>query len=242
VPPTPDPVYRAPAGPVVSQPDEVDLPAARVGEPEPGGSSAVAAAPASHPAPSSETSVATPHRPARTPEGKVAASHPSPDADAPTGSTAAQREGTSPGRRVLRRRVRLVRRQLGPGPYLDYDGELLAQLAAHGSASAFVADPARAEAVRREAPGCPVHTNPDAIPAGVFRGVLAVTAEPPDAATLATWRRVLIPDAGRVLLIGVAPESPGAAGFTVRWTGRERWRSGPAVVVLEVAPGRMIEP
>jgi hypothetical protein len=164
----------------------------------------------------------------------------------PTGSadraSGAARERMSPTRRVLRRRVRLVRRHLGHGPYLDYDGELLTLLAAHGSASALVADPGRAEAVRRGAPGCPVHTNPDAIPAGVFRGVLAVTAEPPDTATLATWRRVLVPDRGRVLLIGAAPASPGAAGFTVRWTGRERLRSGAAVVLLEAAPGRMIEP
>jgi SAM-dependent methyltransferase len=133
--------------------------------------------------------------------------------------------------RQLRRRVRLARRHLGPGPYLDYGcghGELLALLAACGSATGFVADPALAELARAAAPGCPVHTNPDALPAGVFRGVLAVTAAPPDAATLATWRRVLAPG-GRALLVGAVPRQP--LGFTVRWIGQERWRGAPAAVL-----------
>ena len=146
--------------------------------------------------------------------------------------------GEPPSRWTLRRRVRLVRRHLGSGPYLDYGGKLLAPLAARGSASAFVPDPTRAEAVRRAAPGCPVHTNPDAIPAGVFRGVLAVTSAQPDEATLATWRRVLVPEGGRVLVVGAEPGP--ATGFTRRWAGRERWRSGVAVVVLEAQPERMI--
>ena len=96
---------------------------------------------------------------------------------------------------LLRRRVRLVRRHLGPGPYLDYGcgrGELLALLATRGSVTGFVPEPALAELARTAAPGCPVHTNPDALPAGVFRGILAVTTTPPAAATLATWRRVLV--------------------------------------------------
>ena len=133
--------------------------------------------------------------------------------------------------RQLRRRVRFARRHLGPGPYLDYGcgrGELLGLLAARGSAAGFVADPTLAELARAAAPGCPVHTNPDALPAGVFRGVLAVTAAPPDAATLATWRRVLAPG-GRALLVGAVPRQP--LGFTVRWIGQERWRGAPAAVL-----------
>jgi SAM-dependent methyltransferase len=142
-----------------------------------------------------------------------------------------------PTPRLLRRRVRLARRHLGPGPYLDYGcgrGELLAFLADWGSAAGFAADPALAELARTAAPGCPVHTNPEALPASVFRGVLAMTTTPPDAVTLATWRRVLVPR-GRVLVVGVAPDH--AEGFALRWAGREGWRRGVAVVVLEAAAG-----
>ena len=138
---------------------------------------------------------------------------------------------------LLRRRVRLVRRHLGPGPYLDYGcgrGELLALLATRGSVTGFVPEPTLAELARTAAPGCPVHTNPDALPAGVFRGILAVTTTPPAAATFATWRRVLVAR-GRVLVVGAAPDRPD--GFVTRWAGREGWRRGAAVVVLQAAEG-----
>jgi len=178
------------------------------------------------------------------------------------------------GRGALRRRVRLVRRHVGPGPYLVFGsgvfgsgdlgssdvgpGALLALLAAHGSASGFVADGGLADLARRAAPGCPVHTIPDAIPSGVFRGVVAAglqqgdtppvrpqqgdipPIQPPDDATLALWRRVLVRD-GRVLLMGggdVAPERLRAAGFKLRWAGREYWRFGPPVVVIQSLPAR----
>lgn len=140
-------------------------------------------------------------------------------------------------RRALRRRLRLVRRHLGPGPYLDFGcgrGDLLALLAAHGSASGYEADAELAERARRAAPGCPVHTNAAAIPPGVFRGVLAPSR--PDDATLALWRRVLARQGGRVLLVGegdTPSERLAAAGFAVCWEGREHWRTGPAVVVLQ---------
>ena len=133
--------------------------------------------------------------------------------------------------RRLRGRVRLVRRHLGPGPYLDYGcgrGDLLALLATRGSATGFVVDPVLAELARAAAPGCPVHTNAESLPAGVFRGVLAVTTTPPDAATLATWRRVLVPG-GRALLVGAVPDQP--HGFAVRSIGHERWRGAPAAVL-----------
>ena len=85
-----------------------------------------------------------------------------------------------------------------------------------------------AELAHAAAPGCPVHTNAESLPAGVFRGVLAVTTTPPDAATLATWRRVLVPG-GRALLVGAVPDQP--HGFAVRWIGHERWRGAPAAVL-----------
>ena len=133
--------------------------------------------------------------------------------------------------RRLRGRVRLARRHLGPGPYLDYGcgrGDLLALLATRGSATGFVVDPVLAELARAAAPGCPVHTNAESLPGGVFRGVLAVMTTPPTAATLATWRRVLVPG-GRVLLVGAVPDRP--HGFAVRWIGYERWRGAPAAVL-----------
>ena len=136
-----------------------------------------------------------------------------------------------PDARVSRRRVRFVRRRLGPGPYLDYGcgrGDLLALLAARGSVTGFVLDADLAELARTSAPGCPVHTNPEALPVGVFRGVLAVTTTPPDAVTLATWRRVLVPG-GRALLVGAVPQRP--HGFATRWSGHERWRGAPAAVL-----------
>ncbi len=153
------------------------------------------------------------------------------------GTSAARADLGYAARRELGRRVRLVRRHLGPGPYLDFGcgrGALLALLAAHGSASGFVTDAALADIARRAAPGCPVHTTPDAIPSGVFRGVLAPAG--PDDATLALWRRLLVRSGGRVLMVGdgdVAPDRLAGAGFRVRWEGREHWRFGPAVVVLE---------
>jgi SAM-dependent methyltransferase len=133
--------------------------------------------------------------------------------------------------RRLRGRVRLVRRHLGPGPYLDYGcgrGDLLALLATRGSATGYVVDPVLADLARAAAPGCPVHTAAESLPAGVFRGVLAVTTTPPAAATLATWRRVLVPG-GRALLVGAVPHQP--HGFVVRWIGHERWRGAPAAVL-----------
>jgi SAM-dependent methyltransferase len=149
----------------------------------------------------------------------------------PDSAHATASPGVEPAR-LLRRRVRLARRHLGPGPYLDYGcghGALLVLLAARGSATGFVADPTVAELARTAAPGCPVHTHPEALPSGVFRGILAVTTTPADPATLATWHRVLVPR-GRVLVVGVVADRPD--GFTPLWAGREGWRSGAPVVVL----------
>lgn len=143
--------------------------------------------------------------------------------NAATRSDGAAPQGTP---REVRRRIRLVRRHLGPGPYLDYGCALLAPLSTRGSVTGFVADPALAELARTAAPGCPVHTNPEALPVGLFRGLVAATA--PDPAALTTWRRVLVPG-GRALVLGAVPHR--LDGFTVRWTGREGWRGGPAVVL-----------
>jgi SAM-dependent methyltransferase len=145
----------------------------------------------------------------------------SPDPDPPPVPAAAER-------RALRRRVRAVRRWLGPGPYLHAGcggGALLAELARHGSVSGVEPDRAMAEAARRTAPGCPVHHRVDAFPAGIFRGVIV------DTATGATGdlAGVLAPG-GRVLLVG--GDLPVPAGFTVLREGRERRFSGAPVRLL----------
>ena len=135
-----------------------------------------------------------------------------------------------PARR-LRGGVRLVRRHLGPGPYLDYGcgrGDLLALLATRGSATGFVVDAVLAELARTSAPGCPVHTNPEALPVGVFRGVLAVTTTPPTPSPSPRGAACSCPAVG---CWWSAPSRTAAEGFAVRWIGTERWRGAHAAVL-----------
>lgn len=135
-------------------------------------------------------------------------------------------ESPAPDRRALRRRIRAIRAWLGPGPYLHAGcgtGMLLARLAECGSAAGWEPDPLTAAAARRAAPGCPVHTELSALPAGVFRGV--VLDRPIDGDLAAG---LLAPD-GRVLLTG---DLPVPSGFAVTRTGRERRWSGAPVRLL----------
>jgi SAM-dependent methyltransferase len=124
-------------------------------------------------------------------------------------------------RLVVRWYLRLVRRHVGPGPYLDVgcgSGELLRRLAAHGSASGYEPSAETAAAVRSAAPGCPVHTGRDEVPSAVFRGVVAVhPSDGLDPAALAFWRRVLVPG-DRALVVTAEAGARQAlvdAGFTV---------------------------
>ncbi|MGD9990768.1 hypothetical protein [Pseudonocardia sp.] len=110
--------------------------------------------------------------------------------------------------------LKLVRRYLGAGPYLDFrcaGGQRLRRLAQHGAATGFTPDDAVARLARAEAPGCPVVTDPADLADDGFRGVVAVddTGALDDRAVLdaiALWRRVLRGD-GRVLL-----QAPDAGG------------------------------
>jgi SAM-dependent methyltransferase len=130
--------------------------------------------------------------------------------------------------RVSRWYLRLVRRHLGVGPYLDFGcgtGALLRRLAAHGSASGFEVSGAAAATARTAAPGCPVYTSMGDVPGGVFRGLIAVRSldaldDGTAAAALACWRRVLVPD-GRALVVGRGDRRLllVAAGFTVLGEG-----------------------
>lgn len=163
--------------------------------------------------------------------------------------------GSVRDRPPLRWYMRMVRRFVGAGPYLDFgcgSGHLLRHLAEHGSASGFETAGDAAGRSRNNAPGCPVHTTLDGIPSGVYRGVVAVhTLQHLDdetvAAALACWRRVLVPG-GRVLV--VVPDPGGRASELAgeRWTGgrdrlrshagwRQVFRSGGFAVVREGSDG-----
>ncbi|ODU00876.1 MAG: hypothetical protein ABS81_22235 [Pseudonocardia sp. SCN 72-86] len=120
--------------------------------------------------------------------------------------------------------LKLVRRYLGAGPYLDFrcaGGRRLKRLAQHGPASGFTPDDDVARLAREEAPGCPVVTDPVDLADDGFHGIVAVdgTGALDDAAVLAAigvWRRVLRPD-GRVLL-----QVPDAGGRGAELRGQRR--------------------
>lgn len=127
-----------------------------------------------------------------------------------------QANGQSSDRPALAFYVRLVRRHVGPGPYLDFGcgtGHLLRRLSRIGPASGFEISPFSAARSRATAPGCAVTTSPDELPDGAFRGITAIhVVEHVDDRVademLATWRRVLRPG-GRVLV--VTPDAGGRA-------------------------------
>jgi SAM-dependent methyltransferase len=122
--------------------------------------------------------------------------------------------------------VRMVRRYLGPGPYLDFGcgtGHLLRRLAEHGSASGFEISQYSAGLSRRTAPGSPVHTTMDDIPGGVFRGLTAIHVlehldDGTAAEVLRCWQRILVPG-GRALVVMPDPAGKGRALAGEGWNG-----------------------
>ena len=134
--------------------------------------------------------------------------------------------GQSGDRPALRWYTRMVRRYLGPGPYLDFGcgtGFLLRRLSEHGSASGFEISEYSAAHSRRTAPGSPVYTDMAEIPGGVFRGLTAIhVLEHLDDETasevLACWRRVLVPG-GRALVVMPDPAGRARKLAGENWTG-----------------------
>jgi SAM-dependent methyltransferase len=134
--------------------------------------------------------------------------------------------GQAGDRPALRWYVRMVRRYLGAGPYLDFGcgtGHLLRRLAEHGSASGFEISEYSAGLSRETAPGSPVHTTLEDIPSGVFRGLTAVHVlehldDDTAAEVLACWRRVLAPG-GRALVIMPDPAGRGRELAGEGWNG-----------------------
>jgi SAM-dependent methyltransferase len=134
--------------------------------------------------------------------------------------------GQAGDRPALRWYVRMVRRYLGRGPYLDFGcgtGHLLRRLSAHDRASGFEISPYSATVARRTAPGCPVYLTLDAIPNANFRGLTAIHVlehldDETAAAVLACWRRVLVPG-GRALVVMPDPAGRARGLAGEGWTG-----------------------
>jgi SAM-dependent methyltransferase len=154
-----------------------------------------------------------------------------------------QANGQYGDRPALRLYVRLVRRYVGAGPYLDFGcgtGHLLRRLSQVGPAAGFEISPFSAARARQTAPGCQVSTSVDDLPDGGFAGVTAIHVlehldDDVADSVLATFHRVLRPG-GRALI--VTPDSGGRAHQLLgdRWSGfddpthinlktHEQWRS-----------------
>ena len=144
----------------------------------------------------------------------------------PYGADYYRQNGQAGDRPALRWYARLVRRYCGPGPYLDFGcgtGHLLRRLAAHGSAAGLEVSAWSVAAARATAPGARVYDDPDALPDAVFGALVAVHVlehldDAAVAATLATWRRVLVPG-GRALVATPDPAGRGHAISGARWVG-----------------------
>jgi SAM-dependent methyltransferase len=122
--------------------------------------------------------------------------------------------------------VRLVRRYLGGGPYLDFGcgtGHLMRRLSGSAPAAGFEISTFSAEHARRTAPGCIVYTAPDDIPSAAFGGLTAIHVlehldDGAAAGAVATWRRVLRPG-GRALVVIPDPAGRGRRLSGDNWMG-----------------------
>jgi SAM-dependent methyltransferase len=134
--------------------------------------------------------------------------------------------GQAGDRPALRWYVRMVRRYVGYGPYLDFGcgtGHLVRRLSEHAAAAGFEISPYSAAIARQTAGGCPIHTTLDEIPTNGYRGLTAVHVLEhldDDTATevLACWRRVLLPR-GRALVVMPDPAGRARALAGEGWTG-----------------------
>ncbi|HEY2206626.1 MAG TPA: methyltransferase domain-containing protein [Pseudonocardia sp.] len=129
-------------------------------------------------------------------------------------------------RPALRWYVRLVRRYVGPGPYLDFGcgtGFLVRRLSGIGEAAGFEVSEFSARRARRTAPGCTVHTDMSGFADGSFGGLTAIHVlehleDAQVAEALATWRRVLRPG-GRALVVMPDPAGRARALTGTGWAG-----------------------
>jgi SAM-dependent methyltransferase len=134
--------------------------------------------------------------------------------------------GQADDRPALRLYARLVARYTAGGPYLDFGcgtGHLVRRLSALGPAAGFETSEYSAGRARLNAPGCPVHTDPDELATAGFGSLTAIhVLEHLDdelaATTLATWRRVLRPG-GQALVVMPDPAGRGRALAGDDWMG-----------------------
>jgi len=121
--------------------------------------------------------------------------------------------------------LRLVRRHLGRGPYLDVTGaggRLLAGLARLGPVYGLAGSDAEADAMRTGAPGCPVHRRIEDLPGAVaaLTAVEVLDRLPDDALSGDTgpggWFRALEPG-GRALVVAADAEGRGRELAGARW-------------------------
>ncbi|MGH3980135.1 MAG: class I SAM-dependent methyltransferase [Pseudonocardiaceae bacterium] len=122
--------------------------------------------------------------------------------------------------------VRLLRRYVGPGPYLDFGcgtGHLVRRMSTVAPAAGFETSEYSAHQARHTAPGCPVYTRVDDIPSAHFGGIAAihVLEHLPDdlaADSLRAWHRALTPT-GRMLVVMPDPAGRARALLGERWMG-----------------------
>ncbi|HEY9414381.1 MAG TPA: class I SAM-dependent methyltransferase [Pseudonocardia sp.] len=132
--------------------------------------------------------------------------------------------------------TRLVRRYVGPGPYLDFGcgtGHLLRRLSVAAaresgngtgaSAAGFEVSGFSAARARQTAPGCPVYTEMADLPDAHFGGLTAIHVlehleDSQVVAALATWRRTLRPGA-RALVVLPDPAGCARALTGDKWAG-----------------------
>jgi SAM-dependent methyltransferase len=121
--------------------------------------------------------------------------------------------------------VRLVRRYIGAGPYLDFGcgtGHLLRRLSQVGEVAGFEISEFSADRARNTA-SCSVVTSMDELPSNTFGGITAIhVLEHLDddlaSSVLQTWRRVLGPG-GRVLAVMPDPGGKARRMLGERWGG-----------------------
>ena len=129
-------------------------------------------------------------------------------------------------RPALRYYVRLLRRYVADGPFLDFGcgtGHLVRRLAEIGCAAGFEVASYSAAQAERTAPGSPIYTAVEEIPTASFCGLTAIHVvehvhDEVVAQVLATWRRVLAPG-GHALVVTPDPAGRAQALLGDRWMG-----------------------
>lgn len=134
--------------------------------------------------------------------------------------------GQADDRPALKLYTRLVARYTDGGPYLDFGcgtGHLVRRLCALGPAAGFEVSDYSAARARANAPGCAVHTDPEALPTGGYGALTAIHVlehldDEVAAQTLSTWRRILRPG-GQALVVMPDPAGRGRRLAGANWMG-----------------------